>query len=96
MSRLSLAPLAPNPWRDATRVRFVIPASSAGAHAAVRVYDPAGRLVTTLADETMAAGPHDVAWSGLDGHARRVSAGVYFVRLEAGDAVLTRRTVVLR
>ena len=63
----------------------------------LRIFDVAGRLVRTLVDEEMPAGwNHVVVWNGLDDRDREIASGVYFYRLEAPDAELNRKLVVLR
>ncbi len=61
-----------------------------------RVLDPAGRIVRTLAGGYFGAGPHALAWNGLDDNGRPVAAGVYLVQLDAGGEVQARRIVRLR
>ncbi len=93
---LSLAPSAPNPWRGVTTISFVVPASQANAQATLRVFDASGRGVATLVNGPISAGRHDLTWSGwTDATGERARSGVYFYRLQVGDAVLTRRTVIL-
>jgi hypothetical protein len=58
--------------------------------ARLTVVDVAGRRVATLADADLPAGRHRVRWS-----ATGVPAGVYFVRLVAGERTLARRLIVL-
>ena len=52
----------------------------------LRVFDLRGRLVETLVDGPLPAGPHEVAW---DAHG--VPAGVYFVQLSNGTLHESRR-----
>jgi hypothetical protein len=88
----AFAPAAPNPFAALTRLRFTLPAGGA---VRVRVFDPGGRLVRTLADRFMAAGAHGVVWDGQDDAGRAVSSGVYFVKLETGSVTQTRKVVYL-
>ena len=67
----------------------------AGAITHLAVYDASGRLVRTLARETLPAGDHTTIWDGRDDRGSRVGAGTYFVRLEAGDATRTTKVVFL-
>jgi hypothetical protein len=60
------------------------------------VYDVAGRLVRELAKGTFEGGRHVHAWDGRDQRGREVSAGVYFVRLQAGLQCLVQKVVVAR
>ena len=55
------------------------------------------RRVRTLIDgAVLAAGQHALPWDGHDDDGRPVSAGVYFMRLDAGPVRETRRLVVAR
>ncbi|HKA24119.1 MAG TPA: FlgD immunoglobulin-like domain containing protein [Candidatus Eisenbacteria bacterium] len=63
--------------------------------AQIRVYDVAGRLVKTLASGTAEAGPHDLVWNATDDGGRRVGAGVYFYRMDAGSWRSQRKVVFL-
>ncbi|MEZ5063273.1 MAG: T9SS type A sorting domain-containing protein [bacterium] len=80
--------VSPNPLRDATAVTFQAPAGRA---ASVRIYDVAGRLRTRLFDARATGGPQTVRWETVD-----APAGVYFVRIDAGDASSTRKITLLR
>jgi hypothetical protein len=55
------------------------------------VYDILGKEVATLLNEEKPPGMHSVTWD-----AAGVSSGVYFYRIRAGDAVQTKRMVLLR
>jgi hypothetical protein len=83
----------PNPFAASTQVPFAVPRASA---VNLSVHDVAGRLVRQLASGTFSAGEHLVAWDGQDGSGRPAAAGVYFVRLAAGEETATRRIVRLR
>jgi flagellar hook assembly protein FlgD len=63
--------------------------------ASIRVYDVAGRLVKTLMSGTAEAGPHDIVWNATDDGGRRVGAGVYFYRMDAGSWRSQRKVVFL-
>jgi flagellar hook assembly protein FlgD len=66
------------------------------AHAQIRIYDVGGRLLRTLVDETLDAGPHQTVWDGVDGRGRQVASGVYWAKLRAGDRTAVRKLVHLR
>jgi flagellar hook assembly protein FlgD len=59
------------------------------------VYDVGGRVVRTLASGPRDAGRYRAEWDGRDGTGARVAAGVYFVRLVAGDEAMTRKVAVM-
>jgi hypothetical protein len=78
----------PNPFTLSTTIRFRLPAAGP---ARLDVYDLAGRLWSRLLDEPRPAGEHAVAWQPGS-----VPGGVYYIRLESGGQVVTKRCVKLR
>ncbi len=85
---------SPNPFGIAnTSISFSIPRTE---HATLRVFDVQGRLVRTLLDAAVEAGPHTIQWNGRNDSGREVSSGVYFYRLTAGEKQATRKAIVLR
>jgi hypothetical protein len=55
------------------------------------VYDVLGREVAVLVDGLESPGRHEIAFD-----ARKLSSGVYFYRLTAEGAAITRRMVILK
>jgi len=91
--RFALAQNRPNPCNPATEIAFELAHRT---RARLRIYDPAGRLVRFLVDETLNPGPQAILWDGRNDRGRAVSSGVYVYRLEAADFVETRQLVVLK
>jgi hypothetical protein len=60
------------------------------------VYAVDGRLVRSLQRGVQPAGEHRLDWDARDGGGRSLARGVYWVRLEAGPSVLSRRVLLLR
>ncbi len=90
-ARFALHASAPNPFRTSASIRYDLARSTT---VRLGVYDLAGRLVRTLEDgAARGAGTHLATWDGRDAEGSRVSAGVYFARLEAGAFHSTRRMV---
>lgn len=71
----------PNPAREAAFLRFTTPGPGV---TRVEIFDPLGRQVRTLEQETTAAGPHEMQWDLRDGEGRPVTAGVYWIRATVG------------
>jgi hypothetical protein len=80
----------PNPARGRIAIRYALPTA---ARVALEVYDVAGRRVASLESGPRAAGEHQTAW---DAGAASRGAGIYFLRLQAGSEVLTRRVAVMK
>ncbi len=62
----------------------------------LRIYDATGRLVKDLSRLTVNCERSTIVWDGCDDLGRRLPAGVYFVRLEAGDFVKIKKAVLLK
>jgi hypothetical protein len=85
---LALRPPAPNPARGAVRLTADL---AAPADLRLEVFDVLGRRVAVVAE-----GPAPAGRSAWDWDAGGLPAGVYVVRLTAGEAVRTRRLTVAR
>ena len=87
----------PNPSSGTTTLRFSLPHR---AKIQLNIYDPRGRLVRRLSDDSLGAGAHVVQWDGRDSHGRDVSAGIYFGRLmvtgQTLNEVQARKIIVIR
>ena len=83
----------PNPFNPQTTIAFDL---SKSGHAAVDVYDLAGRLVRNLHSGVLAAGPHEVMWNGRGPDGRMSAAGIYFFRLKTETVIDTRRMALVK
>ena len=74
----------PNPFNPSTTIAYSLAGHS---RVTIRVYDAAGRVVRTLVDSPVDAGPHMAVWDGTTDAGQRAASGVYFVKMEgSGDA----------
>ncbi|NNF07688.1 MAG: matrixin family metalloprotease [Candidatus Eisenbacteria bacterium] len=85
-----LAPARPNPFAAATLITYNLPEASP---VRLEVFDAQGRLVRTLANGVQAAGEHVVRWNGDMEDGGRAAAGLYIVRLGAGNVSRIQKTV---
>lgn len=90
----ALMPAWPNPARPGTRLRFALPAASAGS-AKLSLIDASGRRVRRFAGP-FNAGVNDVAWDGRDDRGRAVRSGLYFYCLDTDGTRLSKHLVVVR
>jgi hypothetical protein len=78
----------PNPARGQVTIDYTLPEAE---EVTLEVYDVLGRRVATLEKGRKEAGRHQV-----DLQAKRLSSGVYFGRLEAGEQARTQKITVVR
>lgn len=78
----------PNPFNPSTEIGFTLPEAVS---VTLVVYNVRGREVAHLVNGPLAAGTHQVTFE-----ASRLPSGVYFIRLEAGAYVETRRMVLMK
>ena len=88
----ALHPSFPNPFRDATTIPYDLPEPTP---VTLTIYNVLGAEVSRLVEQMQAAGRQQVVWNGRDETGRGVGAGVYFVRMRAGQATWTRKLIVL-
>lgn len=81
---------APNPFAGRTTLSLT---ANGEQWIRINVYDPAGRLIRTLADQRVWGGTHDWQWDGSDDFGAKVSPGVYVIDVTQGDEH-SRKTVV--
>ncbi|HWC06698.1 MAG TPA: T9SS type A sorting domain-containing protein, partial [Gemmatimonadota bacterium] len=80
----------PNPFRDATTIRFEI---VDGGDVAIVVYDLQGREIVRLVDGFREPGEHSVEWDGRSAADREVAAGIYVIRMTSSAGTSTVRAL---
>jgi hypothetical protein len=92
-AKTSLLGASPNPFNPSTAISYRLQRDEV---VFLEIYDVAGRLVRTLVSgRAETAGEKTQAWDGRDNGGRVVPAGIYFVRLEAGDfSGVSRMTMI--
>ena len=88
---LSLSQPFPNPARTRLTINYALPRQ---ARVTLKLYDIAGKLVTTFANGSQRPGYYHIAWNRQDARGRSVPAGVYFCALTADGKRLTRKVVL--
>jgi len=78
----------PNPFNPATVIQFLV--VTAG-YTKVQVYDPAGRLVRTLAEGWREAGHQGVPFDGSN-----LVSGIYFYRIESPGQSITGKMLLVK
>jgi hypothetical protein len=83
----------PNPSLGTVSLALELPRDEALTAA---VYDLGGRLIRTLANGWMPAGIRELTWDGADREGVPSAAGLYFIRVRAGDSTRSWRVMRIR
>ena len=86
----SFSLLGSNPFRGGTRFSYTIPQRTP---VRIEVFSVTGQRVRTLVDEVKEAGAYSASLSLSERGARNLRAGIYLVRLSAGEASRAIRVV---
>jgi subtilisin family serine protease len=89
----------PNPVTSGTVFEYFVGADAAArgmVETSLAIYDVNGRVVKHLRSGRQATGSYRAQWNGNDDDGRRVSAGVYYLRLKADSIERSRPVVVVR
>jgi hypothetical protein len=84
----SLAQNFPNPFNPTTNIKFAI---SKTGFVNLKVYDLAGREVSSLVNEVLTAGSYDYSFSGSN-----LSSGIYFYTLRADGFTETKKMMLIK
>lgn len=82
----------PNPFSD----EIAIEVSPYVGSTSATVHDILGRRIRSLSTGTADAGATTIVWDGRTNSGARATNGVYFIRVQQGDQVDTRKVVVAR
>ncbi len=83
----------PNPFNPSTTISYSV---AAAGDVQLKIYNPLGQLVRTLFSGQKGAGEYTLTWDGRDDGGRLLSSGLYFYRLQVGEAVQSRRMLFLK
>lgn len=83
----------PNPFSFRTTIRYSVAKLS---YVSLRVYNTSGQLVKTLIEDDKKPGYYTAFWNGENDAGKKLSAGVYFYRMETEDFTKTHKALLLR
>ena len=87
-SSYSLSQNYPNPFNPVTKIQFSVTQNEV---VKIKVYDFLGAEIATLVNREMNSGSYEVDFNG-----KTLASGIYFVRMEAGKFVETKKIVLLK
>jgi uncharacterized lipoprotein YddW (UPF0748 family) len=85
-----LAQNFPNPFNPETKIRFSLPESG---FVTLKIYDVTGRLISTLLNEQINAGNHEVEFNSSESN---LPSGIYIYRLTADKFSASGKMVLLK
>ena len=83
----------PNPFNPSTTIEFTL---LHDAHLELTIYDALGRTVKNLINEKRFSGKSSIQWNARDNHGQKVSSGIYFVAINAGDFKKMNKMIFLK
>ena len=95
-SSFNLAQNSPNPFNPSTFITFTVPGDESVNSFSLKIYNLRGQVIKTLVDGNVSPGTHTIQWDGRANNGRDVPSGVYFYRMNAPDATMTRKMILLR
>jgi len=78
----------PNPFNPNTIIRYQI---AKGSMVTLKIFDIAGREITTLVNEKLEAGTYDVTFDGDN-----LASGIYYYKITAGDFTGIKKMVLIK
>jgi len=92
LSRFVLHTPSPNPFTQHISLTFSVPVKGV---VKATVYDITGRRVITLTEEHKEPGKHRIEWSGRDSNGKKLSTGIYFLKVDYGQESVTKKLVLI-
>ena len=83
----------PNPFNPSTTIAYSVPKDGL---VKIGIYNIKGQKVKELCNSEMLRGHHKLVWDGKDKHQRNVGSGVYFVKMQSGGDVSTRKIMLMK
>jgi len=84
---------APNPTKESSTITIDL---SAPVEAEISIFNLKGQKVRSLAENLPLSGKHSIVWDGKDSRGQRVNSGIYFIRINAGGEISTKRLIIMK
>ena len=85
----------PNPFNPSTTISFSLNTENTE-DTEIIIYNMKGQKVKELLSDQLSAGQHSVVWDGTNDNHEKVSSGVYFYRMTAGDYISTKKMILMK
>ncbi|PID30032.1 MAG: hypothetical protein CSB55_00380 [Candidatus Cloacimonadota bacterium] len=86
---------SPNPFNPETVISFTLGRDDV-ANACLEIFNSKGQKIRSYLSDTMQAGENKLVWKGCDETGNKVSSGVYFYLLKAGETIESGKMLLLK
>lgn len=83
----------PNPFNAETTICYDLPIQR---NVILTIFNAIGQEVDVLVDENQLPGQYSYRWNGQNTRGANVPSGIYYIRLKAGDWIVTRKMILLK
>ncbi|OGU70247.1 MAG: hypothetical protein A3H45_12145 [Ignavibacteria bacterium RIFCSPLOWO2_02_FULL_55_14] len=83
----------PNPFNPSTTIVMDLPE---GGVVSLKIFDALGRQVSNLLDGFVSAGRHQCVWNGWNSQGNQVSSGVYFLKMETAERIISHKLLLAK
>ena len=90
---IKIYPNYPNPFNPITTIQYYI---SKDELVKINIYDIVGRNIKSLFTERQAAGKHSLLWNATNDAGKKVSNGMYFYSIQAGEHKIIEKMLLLK
>ncbi|KAA3659501.1 MAG: T9SS C-terminal target domain-containing protein [Calditrichaeota bacterium] len=83
----------PNPFNPSTIIEYKVPEAGA---VSIEIFNALGQKVKTVVDAFHQQGTYSAHWAGTNTAGAHVTTGIYFYRLKANGAFITRKMILAK
>ncbi len=83
----------PNPFNPTTNIDISLAKES---NVSIKVYDINGAEVYTIINSKLTPGNHTFTWSAINNFGYSVNSGIYFMKINAGGNIETRKMILVK
>lgn len=83
----------PNPFNPITNIQYILPIKE---NVQLDIFNLVGEKIVTLVDKNQLPGRYSIQWDGRNNYGNRVSSGIYYYRLKAGEFQQTNKMIFIK
>ncbi len=83
----------PNPFNPVVNLRYTLPEET---QVRIEIFNVLGQRVRRIVDEVQKPGVYNAQWHGRHDSEGTAASGIYFIRLNAGEFLSTRKVLLLK